>query len=45
MGMHVASPEAVDWTGSGKLGLIVGIEDGSMVWLDREDLDWGQTGE
>ena len=38
MGMHVASPEAVDWTGSGKLGLIVGVEDGSIVWLEREGL-------
>ncbi len=38
MGMHVASPEAVDWTGTGDLGLIVGIEDGSLVWLDRRDL-------
>lgn len=40
MGMHVASPEAVDWTGNGQLGLIVGIEDGSIVWLDRKDLTW-----
>ncbi|MFT7594800.1 MAG: hypothetical protein ACI8R4_002124 [Paracoccaceae bacterium] len=40
MGMHVASPEVVDWTGSGAPGLIVGIEDGSMVWLDRKDLEW-----
>ena len=38
MGMHVASPEAVDWTGTGQLGLIVGIEDGSIVWLDRKYL-------
>jgi hypothetical protein len=42
MAMHVASPEAVDWAGTG-LGLIVGIEDGSIVWLDRADLDWGQN--
>lgn len=41
MGMHVASPEAVDWDGSGAPGLIVGIEDGSLVWLDRAGLDWG----
>ena len=40
MGMHVASPEAVDWTGTGALGLLVGIEDGSIVWLPREDLSW-----
>ena len=41
MGMHVASPEAVDWTGCGELGLVIGIEDGSLVWLDRSDLSWG----
>ena len=40
MGMHVASPEVVDWTGSGAPGLIVGVEDGSIVWLDRKDLEW-----
>ncbi|BCH27215.1 hypothetical protein MesoLjLb_70000 [Mesorhizobium sp. L-8-3] len=40
MGMHVASPEAVDWTGTGELGLLVGIEDGSIVWLPRGDLSW-----
>lgn len=40
MGMHVCSPEAVDWTGAGELGLLVGIEDGSMVWLDRARLSW-----
>ena len=38
MGMHVASAEAVDWDDSGKLGLIVGIEDGSLVWLERDHL-------
>ncbi|EKF43148.1 FG-GAP repeat-containing protein [Nitratireductor indicus C115] len=40
MAMHVASPEAVDWDGSGKLGLLVGVEDGSLVWLKRDDLSW-----
>lgn len=45
MGMHVVSPEAVDWTGSGAPGLIVGIEDGSLVWLDRADLDWSTPGD
>lgn len=40
MAMHVASPEAVDWAGRGALDLIVGIEDGSLVWLKREDLSW-----
>ena len=38
MGMHAASPEAADWTGSGELGLIVGVENGSIVWLDRKSL-------
>ena len=40
MGMHVASPEAVDWNRNGKLGLLVGIEDGSIVWLPRDKLSW-----
>ncbi|MCQ0986049.1 FG-GAP repeat domain-containing protein [Jiella marina] len=40
MAMHVASPEAVDWAGRGALDLIVGVEDGSLVWLKREDLSW-----
>lgn len=40
MAMHVASPEAVDWDGSGQLGLVVGVEDGSLVWLPRGDLSW-----
>ena len=40
MAMHVASPEAVDWGNRGSLDLIVGVEDGSIVWLKREDLSW-----
>lgn len=40
MAMHVASPEAVDWAGRGVLDLIVGVEDGSIVRLKREDLTW-----
>ncbi|MBW8637176.1 VCBS repeat-containing protein [Hoeflea sp. WL0058] len=40
MAMHVASPEAVDWEGDGSTGLIVGVEDGSIVWLPRGDLSW-----
>jgi len=40
MAMHVASPEAVDWTGDGAPGLLVGVEDGSIVWLPRKDLSW-----
>lgn len=38
MAMHVASPEVVDWTGAGATGLVVGVEDGSLVWLDRQQL-------
>lgn len=40
MAMHVASPEAVDWAGQGVLDLVVGVEDGSLVWLKREHLEW-----
>ncbi|WP_417721578.1 FG-GAP repeat domain-containing protein [Salipiger sp.] len=40
MAMHVASPEAVDWDNRGALDLVVGVEDGSLVWLKREDLSW-----
>lgn len=40
MGMHVAAPIAIDWTGTGRDGLLVGIEDGSIVWLPRDDLTW-----
>ncbi|MCW2307345.1 FG-GAP repeat domain-containing protein [Rhodobium gokarnense] len=42
MGMHACSPEAVDWTGTGELGLVVGVEDGSLVWLERNRLSWGK---
>ncbi|WP_367718797.1 VCBS repeat-containing protein [Nitratireductor sp. GISD-1A_MAKvit] len=40
MAMHVAAPEAVDLTGTGLPGLLVGVEDGSLVWLPREELSW-----
>lgn len=40
MAMHVASPEAVDWRGTGSLDLVVGVEDGTLVCLKREDLSW-----
>lgn len=40
MAMHVAAPEAVDWAGRGALDLVVGVEDGSLVWLKREHLSW-----
>ena len=42
MGMHACSPEAVDWTGTGEPGLVVGVEDGSLVWLERNRLSWGK---
>ena len=42
MGMHAVSPEAVDWDASGQPGLVVGIEDGSMVWLPRSGLSLGE---
>lgn len=40
MAMHVAAPEVVDWDGGGEQGLLVGVEDGSLVWLPRADLSW-----
>lgn len=40
MAMHEISPEVVDWDGSGSNGLLVGIEDGTIVWLPRADLSW-----
>jgi hypothetical protein len=39
-GMHEIGVEAVDWKGDGTLDILVGIEDGSVVWLPREDLSW-----
>ena len=39
MAMHEIAAEPVNWDGSG-LGLLVGIEDGSIVWLKREHLSW-----
>lgn len=38
MAMHVASPEIVDWCGTGEEGFVIGVEDGSLVWLDRRYL-------
>ncbi len=40
MGMHACAPEALDWSGSGSLDLVVGIEDGSIVSLPRARLSW-----
>ncbi|WP_442579760.1 hypothetical protein ACSBOB_30465 [Mesorhizobium sp. ASY16-5R] len=39
-GMHEIGVEAVDWQGDGTLDILVGIEDGSVVWLPRADLTW-----
>lgn len=40
MAMHEITAEVVDWDGSGEKGLLVGVEDGSIVWLPRRDLGW-----
>lgn len=40
MGMHACSPDIVDFRGNGSYDLVVGIEDGSIAWLKREDLTW-----
>lgn len=38
IGMHSCSPEAVDWRGRGQPDLLVGAEEGSLLWFKREDL-------
>jgi len=40
LGMHSCAPEAVRWTGKGDPDLLVGAEDGTLLWLRREDLSW-----
>ena len=40
LGMHACSPETVDWRGRGRPDLLVGAEDGSLLWFRREDLSW-----
>lgn len=40
VGMHECGVEAVDWKSDGVLDLLVGIEDGSIVWLPRDELSW-----
>jgi hypothetical protein len=40
LGMHSCAPEAVDWSGRGRLDLVVGAEDGSLLWFQRPDLSW-----
>lgn len=40
LGMHACSPEAVDWAGTGEPDLLVGAEDGSLLWFKRSELSW-----
>ncbi len=40
IGMHSCSPEVVDWRGRGQLDLLVGAEEGSLLWFKREELSW-----
>lgn len=40
LGMHSCAPEAVSWTGGTGLDLLVGAEDGTLLWFRREDLSW-----
>jgi hypothetical protein len=40
LGMHSCSPEAVAWDGVGQLDLLVGAEDGSLLWFRRAELSW-----
>jgi hypothetical protein len=40
LGMHACAPEAVSWTGGPELDLLVGAEDGTLIWFRRKDLSW-----
>jgi hypothetical protein len=40
LGMHACAPEALSWTGGAELDLLVGAEDGTLVWFRRADLTW-----
>lgn len=40
LGMHACAPEAVSWTGGPQLDLLVGAEDGTLLWFRRKDLSW-----
>jgi hypothetical protein len=40
LGMHSCAPEAVRWGGSDSPDLLVGAEDGSLLWFPRSDLTW-----
>lgn len=40
LGMHACSPEAVDWDGTGEPDLLIGAEDGSLLWFRRSELSW-----
>jgi hypothetical protein len=40
LGMHSCAPEAVTWTGGSLPDLLVGAEDGSLLWFPRSGLTW-----
>jgi hypothetical protein len=40
LGMHSCAPETVDWSGKGEVDLVVGAEDGSLLWFRRPELSW-----
>ena len=40
LGMHACAPEALSWTGRPDLDLLVGAEDGTLLWFRRDDLSW-----
>ena len=39
-GMHECAPHPVWWRGGAAPDLMVGVEDGSLVWFERETLTW-----
>ncbi|MDR3439391.1 VCBS repeat-containing protein [Telmatospirillum sp.] len=40
LGMHACSPDAVSWRQRDLPDLAIGVEDGSLVWFERETLTW-----
>jgi hypothetical protein len=39
-GMHACSPEIVNWRPSEGPDLLVGVEDGSLLWFPRDQISW-----